>query len=92
MPPYYNESFFNSISWVKENTPLNIATMTTAQWYRVLLAREVTMMEIVDQPMQYISCRTELASPNTDWELTWRRARLKGLGSEATSFICKLLH
>ena len=92
MPPFYNESFFNCIRWVKENTPLNVATMTTAQWYRVLLEKEITMVEIDDQTMQYINSRTELASPNTDWELTWKRARLKGLGSEATSFLWKLLH
>ena len=54
--------------------------MTTAQWYRVLLEKEITMVEIDDQTMQYINSRTELASPNTDWELTWKRARLKGLG------------
>ena len=40
MPPFYNESFFNCIRWVKENTPLNVATMTTAQWYRVLAIEE----------------------------------------------------
>ena len=42
--------------------------------------------------MQFIKSRTELASPTTDWELTWSRARLRGLGSEATSFLWKLLH
>jgi hypothetical protein len=82
MPPYYNEPFFNSIRWVKGNTSLDIATMTTAQWYRVLLEKEVTMVETDNQEMQFISSRAELASPNTDWDLTWRLARLKGLGSE----------
>jgi hypothetical protein len=44
--------------------------------------------------MEYIKSRDELASPGTDWESSWRRlrARLKGLGSEATSFLWKLLH
>ena len=69
---------------------MNVATMSTAQWYRVLLEHEVIMEE--NNTMEYISSRSELASPGTDWELTWRRARLKGLGSEATSFLWKLLH
>ena len=56
------------------------------------MEQDITMIEQVDSPMQYIKTRSELASPNTDWENTWRRARLKGLGSEATSFLFKLLH
>ena len=88
MPPYYSAFFFSSIKWVKENTPLNVSTMTTAQWYQVLLEKEVTM----DMDNKYIMSRAELASPGTDWETCWRRARLKGLGSEATSFLWKLLH
>ena len=91
-PPYYSVEFFNSIRWVKENTPLNVATMSTSQWYRVLLEKEVTMVETDDHNMEYIKSRAELASPSTDWELTWTRSRLKGLGSEATSFLWKLLH
>ena len=76
LPPYFSVSFFNSIKWVKENTPLNVGTMTTAQWYRVLLEQEVTMQTMQNNTMEYISSRSELASPCTDWELTWRRARL----------------
>ena len=92
MPPYYSQNFFNKIKWVKENTPLNVCKMTTAQWYRVLLEKEVTMVDTENNDMEYIKCRSELASPNTNWELSWSRIRLKGLGSEATSFLWKLLH
>ena len=88
MPPDYSALFFSSIKWVKENTPLNVSTMTTAQWYQVLLEKEVTM----DMDNKYIMSRAELASPGTDWETCWRRARLKGLGSETTSFLWKLMH
>ena len=41
---------------------------------------------------EYIKSRAELASPTTDWETSWRLARLRRLGSEATSFLWKLLH
>ena len=36
--------------------------------------------------------KAELRSPGTDWELSWSLSRLKGLGSEAASFLWKLLH
>ena len=35
---------------------------------------------------KYIRTKVELASPVTDWERSWRLARLKGLGPEHTSF------
>ena len=91
-PPYYSDSFFKSIRWVEENTPLNVATMSTAQWYRVLVEQEVTMVEVEGTPRDFIKCKEELLSPEIDWETTWRRARMKGLGSEATSFLWKMLH
>ena len=92
LPPYYSADFFNTIRKVKEGTPLNVAIMSTAQWYRVLVEQDITMVEPENSPMEYIKTRPELASPSTDWETSWRRARLKGLGSEATSFLWKLLH
>ena len=92
MPPYYSAAFFSSIKWVKENTPLNVISINTAQWYRVLLEKEVTMVEMNDNSMEYTKSRAELASPGTDWVTSWRRARMKGLGSEAISFLWKLLH
>ena len=50
-------------------------------------------MQVVEgRQMQYISTRVEQANPLTDWEKTWRLARLQGLGSEHTSFLFKLLH
>ena len=50
------------------------------------------MVEFEDSPRDFIKCKAELSSQDTDWETTWRRARLKGLGSEATSFLWKMLH
>ena len=50
------------------------------------------MVEQENSPREYIKCRSELSSPITDWEKSWQCSRLKGLGSEATSFLWKLLH
>ena len=41
---------------------------------------------------QFIATRTEALSHNTDWEKSWRLARLKGLGPDHTSFLLKLCH
>ena len=35
--------------------------------------------------------KCEIASPNTDWQQTWRYARLKGLGPELTTFLLKMV-
>ena len=92
MPPYFSATFFNTIKRVKSETPLNITTMSTAQWYRLLVEQEITMVEQENGQMELIKSRAELASPTTDWETSWRRARLKGIGSDGTSFLWKMLH
>ena len=92
LPPYYSADLFDTIRQVQTDTPLNVATMTTAQWYRVLLEQNITMEVTTGNNMEYIKTRVELASPLTEWTTSWRRARLKGLGSAATSFLWKVLH
>ena len=49
-------------------------------------------MEVSQGSLNYIPCRAEISAPGCDWELTWRRCRLNGLGSELVSFNFKLLH
>ena len=56
VPHYYSISFFNSIRWVRKNTPLNVTTMSTVQWYRVMLEHVITMEE--NNTMEYISSRS----------------------------------
>ena len=92
LPPYYPVSFFTIIRQAKQNTPLNVATMSTANWYRLLVEQEITMYEPINSPWEFIRCRAEIASPDTDWESSWRRARLKGIGSDGASFLWKMLH
>ena len=66
--------------------------MTEGQWYRILVEQNVTMEESDTGEPKFIACRVERASPWTDWEISWRLARLPGLGPEQSSFIFKLLH
>ena len=42
--------------------------MSTAQWYRVLLEQNLTMVESENSRMDYIKSRAEIASPGTDLE------------------------
>ena len=53
-------------------TPLNKATKTTAQWYRFLVEQEVTIVNTDTARSEYINSRAGLASPETDWEESWR--------------------
>ena len=88
--PYYPPVFFQTIKQVHLDSPLNILSMTTGQWVRLLTEDNLTMERNI--PSQYIPCRAELSSPTTDWELSWRLCRLRGLGSDLSSFNFKLLH
>ena len=92
LPPYYSLNFFETIRQIKETTPLKVETMSTAQWYRVLVEVNTTMVAVGDNKREYIKSRAELASPDTDWEASWSRARLRGIGSEASSFLWQTLH
>ena len=89
--PYYPPSFFNTIKYVHNETPLNILSMSTSQWVRILTEDGLTM-EMVGARQQYIPCRAEISSPLTDWSLSWRICRMAGLGSDLASFNLKLLH
>ena len=89
--PYYQPHFFNTIKYVHEQTPLNVLSMTTSQWVRILTEEGLTM-EMVGTRQQFIPCRAETMSPETDWAASWRLCRLAGLSSDLTSFNFKLLH
>ena len=65
--------------------------MTEKQWYRFLLEELITM-ETIDGTSQLKKCRVERMHQLYDWETTWRRSRLPGLGPNLTSFIFKVAH
>ena len=71
---------------------MNVERMSTAQWYRLLLEMNITMEQKDDETLEYIKSRAEVNSPENNWDESWRRARIRGLGSQAFSFLWKLLH
>ena len=91
--PYYDKNFFETIRHYHETCPLNIEVMTTSQWYSVLLEDQVLMAPAdTNTTPTLLPVRVEALYPLTDWSLTWRLARTKGLGSDLTSFLFKLVH
>ena len=53
---------------------------------------DLSVEQCTGQDNIYIMCRVELAKPDTDWERSWRLARLPGLGPENISFLFKMMH
>ena len=90
--PYYPQTFFDTIKRVHQDTPLNVRTMSTSPWVRILTEDGVTMELGRGQVKQYIPCKAEISFPHNDWEQSWRLCRLKGIGSDLASFNFKLLH
>ena len=84
-PPYYPSSFFKAIKQVHDETPLNVKTMSTSQWVRILTEDGLTM-ETVDT-RQYRPCKAEISAASNDWPLSWRLCRLTGLSSEIRATI-----
>ena len=65
LPPHYSASFFTTIRKVANESPLNAVNMSLKQWYRLLLEETVTM-SMNGNVAEYIPCRVEIISPNTD--------------------------
>ena len=92
LPPYYSQSFFDTIRKVYENTTMNVATMSSSDWYNLLVEDNCTMHTPENSTRQLIPSRAELAWPENDWSRTWRLARHKGIRSEISTFLWRLLH
>ena len=90
--PYYPDAFFQKINLVKEEGLLNIKTMDSATWYKVLLENFVTHRVIDSGVRELIPCRIERINPTLEWDNTWSLATTPGLPSELTSFNWKMIH
>ena len=91
--PYYDKEFFSLIRHYHETCPLNISSMTTKQWYKILLEDKILMNNSDDGSPQVLQpVRVEALQPGLDWQAIWKRSRTKGLSSDQTSFLFRLLH
>ena len=92
LPPYLSPELFNIIKKVKTETSLNITRMTEGEWTRCLTEDYVTMeIDSGDGNRLFLPSRAELASPTTDWELSWHLCRQQGMPPELSSFLWKML-
>ena len=93
LPPYLTAELFNTIKKVRNETPLNIVTMSERDWSRLLTEDNVTMkVNDVNEIREFCPSKPELKNPNTDWELSWSLCRQKGMPPDLSSFLWKLLH
>ena len=90
--PYLTEEIFALIREVKEEGLLNISTMKSGMWYRVLVENRVTMMRRADGTRTLKACRAESKHPDVDWPTVWRLANQKGLNPTEKTFLFRLLH
>ena len=79
--PYYDEEFCKRIKGVKEEGLLNVSTMSSSIWYRVLLENNVTHRVVENVVQEVKPCRTELSHPDKNWEQIWFLALNPGLPS-----------
>jgi hypothetical protein len=86
-PPFYSADFFNTIKLTMVDRC--IATMSAADWYRVILARNVTHAASANG-IRLIPTKQETLHTDICWEELWRMSRLRGLAPDSKSFIWKL--
>ena len=92
-PPYYPESFFDTIKKVKNETTLNPINMTMKQWYKYLLEENVTMRNVDEEGRkEMVPCRIELVDMNISWDEAYRLSRLRGLTPLEKSNLFCIIH
>ena len=92
IPPFYSRDFFTTIQKVSNTSTRNIFSITEKEWYNCVMEDSYTMEVGVSGRQEYVQCRVERMSPETDWENVWRLARLPGLGPDNISFLFRMLH
>ena len=91
LPPYYDSNFFDMIRKVKEEGLLNLKTMTSGMWYRVLVEDNVTH-QATNQGRDLLPCRIESKHPEVNWDRTWSLAATPGLSSVHLTFLWRMVH
>ena len=91
--PYYSKDFFSAIRQVVEEGLLNVAKMSTKQWYQVLMENNVTKEVVMNTDRQaWKPIRCEVNFPGNSWDRSWELTFTSGLNSDQSSFLFKLLH
>ena len=89
IPPYFMGDFFPTLRDLRESEG-DLSLITFRQIYEFLMKNILRTID-VEGSAPLIPLRCEQASPAAEWERTWRRVRLRGLGPDLTSFLIKLI-
>ena len=91
--PYYSLEFYSAIRQVVKEGLLNIAMMSTKQWYQVLIENNITK-EVDENTGRQVwkPTKCEVNFPSISWDRSWGLAFSSGLNSDQSSFLFKLLH
>ena len=90
IPPHFRGTFFSDIRALKREIG-NTETLTFKVIYKFLLKSLLSGEPDENGEKALLPLKCEAASPNTNWQRTWRLARLKGLGPELSTFLLKLM-
>ena len=90
--PYLTGDMFTLIREVKEEGLLNLSTMKSGIWYRVLVENKVTMQSEPDGRRAMKPCRIEIKNPTVDWSQSWLLANMKGLNPTEKTFLWRMMH
>ena len=90
-PPYYSSSFFSIIREV-HSEGRNIVKMTSKDWYKVVIERNI--QTVIDGTGERVVKRmkVEKRHPDVDWSRSWNLLNSKGINSEQTSMMFRILH
>ena len=93
LPPYLTKDFFNLIKEMKRKHPIDIITMAERDWTKLLTEEFITMqVNQESNTSEFRACKAELASPSTDWTLSWFLCRQQGIPPDMATFLWKMLH
>lgn len=90
--PFLTEEVFSVIREVKEEGLLNLSSMKSGTWYKVILENKVLMQIDENGRSKLRPCRTEVNNPEADWESIWKLANIQGLDSAGQTFLWRMVH
>ena len=90
--PYYTEEFFSIIRDVENEGILCLSRMSIADWYKVIIERNLLQQTDDNNGASNILTKCELRNPEVDWRMTWSFTTLRGIESHLQSFLLRLLH
>ena len=88
IPPYFMGDFFPTLRSLRENEG-DLSLITFRKIYEFLM-KSVLRSNDDQGNAPLIPLRCEQANPAVEWDKTWRRVRMQGLGPDLTSFLTKL--